>query len=126
MKEEACRNSVHCNNTEFTHRAFLYFIFIFLSVCVRFAVTLIMALQVFIMTCANPNGYSEETCKYSRSSSCRFTLVTVCFWGFFFVFVLFVRSFFEGRRREGTIQDFSMIHRYFSTNLNQMILYTVE
>lgn len=32
---------------------------------------------------------------------------------------------FEGRR-EGTIQDFSMIHRYFSTNLNQMILYTVE
>lgn len=93
MKEEACRNSVHCNNTEFTHRAFLYFIFLFLSVCVRFAVTLIMALQVFIMTCANPNGYSEETCKYGRSSSCRVTLVTVMLLGCFFFGFRFVCSF---------------------------------
>lgn len=68
------QNSVHCNNTEFLHRAFCIF-----SVCVRFAVTLIMALQVFLTTCANPSGYLEETCKYSRSSSCWFTIVTVCF-----------------------------------------------
>lgn len=32
MKEEACRNSVHCNNTEFLHRAFLYF-FCLCQVC---------------------------------------------------------------------------------------------
>lgn len=53
------------------------------------------------------------------------SLVSQYAYGFCF-FLLFVCSFFEGRRREGTIQDFSMIHRYFSTNLNQMILYTVE
>lgn len=28
MKEEACRNSVHCNNTEFIHRAFCIFLFV--------------------------------------------------------------------------------------------------
>lgn len=32
MKEEACRNSVHCNNTEFIHRAFCIF-FCLCQVC---------------------------------------------------------------------------------------------
>lgn len=93
--------------------------FLYFSVCVRFAVTLINGTTgIDNDTCQfwwlfGGGGGKRETCKYGRWSSYWFTIVTVCFC-------------FEGRRREGTIQDFSMIHRYFSTNLNQMILYTVE
>lgn len=66
------------------------------------------------MTRANSNGYLEKRHVNTVDQVAIDSLfVTVCFC-------------FEGRRREGTIQDFSMIHRYFSTNLNQMILYTVE
>lgn len=91
--------------------------FLYFSVCVRFAVTLINGTTgIDNDACQFWWLFGEKTremCKYGRWSSYWFTIVTVCFC-------------FEGRRREGTIQDFSMIHRYFSTNLNQMILYTVE
>lgn len=75
--------------------------------------TLIMALQVLIMTCANSNGYLEKRRVNTVDQVAIDSLLSQY-------------AFVEGRRREGTIQDFSMIHRYFSTNLNQMILYTVE
>lgn len=66
------------------------------------------------MTCAKFNGYLEERRVNTFDQVAIDSLLSQN------AFV------FEGRRREGTIQDFSMIHRYFSTNLNQMILYTVE
>lgn len=65
------------------------------------------------MTCANSNGYLQKRRVNTFDQVAIDSLLSQD------AFV------FEGRKREGTIQDFSMIHRYFSTNLNQMILYTV-
>lgn len=106
MKEEACRNSIHCNNTEFLHRAFC--IFCLCQVCcdINKGTTGINIRR------ANCNDYLE---KKNVNTVAPVAMIHVCHG----------KLFFEGRR-EGTIQDFSIIHRYFSTNLNQMILYTVE
>lgn len=54
MKEEACRNSIHCNNTEFLHRAFCIFLFVS-ALLWRYNGT-----TGINMMCANSNGYLEK------------------------------------------------------------------
>lgn len=54
MKEEACRNSIHCNNTEFLHRAFC--IFCLCQVCCDIN----KGTTGFNIMRANCNGYLEK------------------------------------------------------------------